>query len=591
MDTADSDSDDFFSDIRALRRQFGISNPKTLASKVTPKRPVEQKSTTAINDIDLDVKPGRKRANTPTPSSAERLSKKPSATVAERSSNSPTHTLSLGSVSPGEIAALLSPRKQRQRAGCRLLNRRRSSGIPPRTPESRIASPQAPLFSLKPTPAPTPTKKPLSETPKRGLKESVSTSASPVSFSGFNMRSIWSKETSASPLHTPSGQRLRLSPVGISKRSPHSGGFKSLAFRLDTSEPASNESGSFGLLGSVEEALVTDSDLEASRRKLGEEYALTQQQIIREVRDRIMAFSCSSDAGLGIPEWRDSVSMLCQFYTLGHGRLAFTKQGIVWCGYMLGPLASVSQASDMNSVLSDYNVTANTTLLFPWTRVTSLRRKDIDDSCFVMATVDHDLGVAFNVGEQPHEPSSDIDAMVAKMNALLSDVQRDESLCRIQESASEPVNEEYTQNGIGYVKGRDVIRIALDLAKSHDKRFADLDVSKALNANGFMADATSSALEFSLIMATKAVASMGSVPKQDHIVVDDPGTESLPGVCTLCYAENESVVFRQCDHRVCCSCFSHLRVMYPSSSQQPSSSDAVCVCPWDRTEIASWSTL
>ncbi|KAJ2853566.1 hypothetical protein GGI22_004822 [Coemansia erecta] len=347
------------------------------------------------------------------------------------------------------------------------------------------------------------------------------------------MRSIWSKETSASPLHTPSGQRLRLSPVGISKRSPHSGGFKGLAFRLDTCEPASNEPYSFGLLGSVEEALVTDSDLEASRRKLGEEYALTQQQIIREVRDRIMAFSCPSDAKLGISEWRDSISMLCQFYTLGHGSLAFTKQGIVWCGYMLGPLASVSQTSDVNSVISDYKVAANTTLLFPWTRVTLLRRKDIDGSCFVMATVDHDLGVAFNMGDQPHDPSSDIDAMVAKMNALLSDVQRDESLCRIQESASEPVNGEYAQNSIGHIKSRDIIRIALDLAKSHDKRFADLDVARTLSANGFMTDATSAVLEFSLAMATKAVASMDSVPEKCPIVADDPGTESLPAAKQL----------------------------------------------------------
>ncbi|KAJ2590605.1 hypothetical protein EV177_009038, partial [Coemansia sp. RSA 1804] len=68
----------------------------------------------------------------------------------------------------------------------------------------------------------------------------------------------------------------------------------------------------------VEEALVTEADLEASRRKLGEEYALTQQQIIRDIRDRLMGFAYSSFMFLDAIEWRESVSLLCQFYTLGH---------------------------------------------------------------------------------------------------------------------------------------------------------------------------------------------------------------------------------------------------------------------------------
>ncbi|KAJ2558091.1 hypothetical protein EV175_000965 [Coemansia sp. RSA 1933] len=403
------------------------------------------------------------------------------------------------------------------------------------------------------------------------------------------MRSLWSKETAASPLNTPTGQRLRLSPAVIHKRSPPPSGFKGLVFRLDAAEPSSTDPGQLGLLGSVEEALVTDADLEASRRKLGEEYALTQQQIIREVRDRVMAFACSSEVGLRLAEWRESVSILCQFYTLGHGRLAFTKQGIVWCGYMLGPISAVSQSSDSSIASNDYEAAANTTLLFPWTRVTSLRRKDIDDSCFVMATVDHDLGVAFNMGDhQSHEPASDIGAMVAKMNELLSDVLRNESASQqTPELASQSVDRGHLESyHMDQRKGRDVILYALELAKSHDKRFVDLDVPGILHSEDFMASSMSSVLEFSLILAKKASAVM----EHDPVTIDDdPETESAPGTCTLCYAENESVVFQQCDHKVCESCFSHLRAMGSSSSSQPISSARIaCICPWDRTEIESW---
>ncbi|KAJ2664729.1 hypothetical protein IWW48_000676 [Coemansia sp. RSA 1200] len=616
MNGMESENDDFFSELCALRRQFGMSKHIPFNNNKSPQEHSEYKSAETVNNTDQSLKQGRKRTTVLSTDSSERESKrcnssKANGIVSHIIADPSKSSHSLGSVSPGEIAALLSSRQQKRKMGSRSASKRRSSGIPPRTPESRIASPQALLLTQNSTPISmsTPTKKPVVLTPQIAAKEgdtptTTSTSPSSASSSVFNMRRFWSKGNTATPMYTtPTGQRHCSLPADKSKESS-SGEFKGLlAFRLDSPKEAGNKANNgFGLLGSVEEALITEADLEASRRKLGEEYALTQQQIIRDIRDRLMGFACSSFMFLDATEWRESVSLLCQFYTLGHGRFAFAKQGIMWEGHMLGPIASVLQEPDSigrrNSTNNDSDATTVASLLFPWNRVTLLRRKDIDDGCFVMATVDDDLGVAFKMGDQAHVSSSEIDTVVARMGVFLSDALRSENIRRFHEPSStlvspqpaEVASSRYPNTNSNSFKGTDVIRSALEFAKTHDKRFIGLDISALLSKKEFMTDAISSALEFSLALATRADSLAHSISGLNSLV-DDPGTETLPGTCTLCYAEAESVVFQPCNHKVCKSCFSHLREMYPSSSQQANgdcSSDTACICPWDRTGIDSW---
>ncbi|KAJ2509398.1 hypothetical protein H4217_008366 [Coemansia sp. RSA 1939] len=202
------------------------------------------------------------------------------------------------------------------------------------------------------------------------------------------------------------------------------------------------------------------------------------------------------------------------------------------------------------------------------------------------------------MGDQAHVSSSEIDTVVARMGVFLSDALRSENIHRFHEPQSalvppqpaEVASSGYPNTDSSSFKGTDIIRSALEFAKAHDRRFIDLDISALLSRKEFMADAMSSALEFSLALATRADSLALSVSEL-HNLVDDPGTETLPGTCTLCYAETESVVFQPCNHKVCKSCFSHLCTMYPSSSQQAngdSSSDTSCICPWDRTGIDSW---
>ncbi|KAI9501928.1 hypothetical protein BX070DRAFT_253867 [Coemansia spiralis] len=614
MDISDSDSDGFFSDIKALRRQFGLSDTAAPENKRTSNADAEQTRSKNIaladdgNTLSVKQKSKREGAMHALSSAGRSQRIRRAASDSEESDHSLAGSMQLNTVSPEEIAALLSPRIQKEKSGNRQAasRRRRRSGIPPRTPESRIASPQTLLFSHNSSPAMTPTKRHSLAIPHIKRATSSSSITTPVS-AEFSMRFLWSKVGDASPLQTPVGQRLVSSPVGSSKR-PYFKDSNGLSFSIDAGSTDS-DSTHVGLLGSVEEALVTEADIAAAKRKLDEEYALTQQQIIREIRSRIVEFSCPVGSVFHPSDWCESVSILCQFYTLGHGKFAFTNQGLLWRGYVLGPLASVAQAFNKgntdSSTTSDYEA-ADTLLVFPWSRVTGLRKKAIDEDCFVMATVDSDLGIAFKMNKLGSDLSDDsIDDMVSKMNSLLTDVLQKESFQRntrqsrllqskttaeaadlfADQRAAANVNSEYSR----------LVCCSLELAKRHDRRYQELDVASALGNKIFMDSAASLALEFSLSLATDALASMEKAPTtRSNMGDDDPGTESLPGTCTLCFAKMESVLLQPCEHKVCDGCFSNLCSIYPSSSQKASgecSPDTACICPWDRSGITTWSKI
>ncbi|KAJ2475224.1 hypothetical protein EV174_005353, partial [Coemansia sp. RSA 2320] len=509
---SDSDSDDFFSDILALRQKIGLGDVATRPSPTVP-----------ANNTPAS-KAGSKRATEPVQSPA-REPKRRSTTEFSVVSARPAVRAHVTGVSPAEIAALLSPRRQTQRAA----GKRSSSGsdgknysmlatsagqIPSRTPESRITSTR-PTPSKSWSPRPTPTKSrsvaSLPTTPKvlfnsldsrrrskgkesplpdsrLSLSGAESQSASPSS-ALFDTRGLWDS-VGAGLLQTPvrRHQQLVLSPVGLSKRPfrPVSNGLPLTEGNTYAASPLGNEN---GLLGSVEEALVTDADIDLAKRKLGEEQAITQQQIIRDIRERMMKFSLPGEtATLGEHVWVESATILCQFYTLGHGKVSYSEEGIRWYGEALGPVATVAQwTADKDVDRLDSPAATVTMLLFPWARISGLRRKFIDEEEYIMFTANDDLGVAFEIGN--------LSVTAGAIGALVRDMAETMAQALGKELPLAPVVNSDDNGGAAsedaFLDDLNVARSLLWRAAKGECQLTDMDISKALDDRVFADTAVS----------------------------------------------------------------------------------------------------
>ncbi|KAJ2589781.1 hypothetical protein H4R99_007346, partial [Coemansia sp. RSA 1722] len=399
MDISDSESDDFFSGIRSLRRKLGLS-AKPAANTTAP-----------ANTTRLATPTRAKPASSAPPKPSPRYSQHSKQHISQQAHKiTAEHVKEVTNrVTPQEIAALLSPRKHRSRKTRRLSAEQNTQispkhTIPARSPESRIASPRTPVDS--------------SLEMKRASMDSSSSLGSPLGLpidrpSEFSVRSLWDG-TDPSPLRTPARRRLVKSPLQeLSARLP------SNANRLSIGRGYAETAEVTGLLGSVEDALITDKDLDHAQRKLGEAAALTQQQIIRELRERIRAFSDTELLNsAAISDWWPSVTLLCQFHTLGHGELGYSENGVLWRGSFVGAIASAVQNQTGGLPEEQCRIEENLLLVFPWHRVSSLRKKSFDDMDHVMMTVDEDMGVAFQIGGG--YSIEDIEKRVASMKVCLS---------------------------------------------------------------------------------------------------------------------------------------------------------------------------
>lgn len=304
-------------------------------------------------------------------------------------------------------------------------------------------------------------------------------------------------------------------------------------------------------MGSLRDAMITDQDLATARRKLGQEQAITQQQIMRETRQRLVTnFSHTTSQRLS---WlHEDVSILCQFYTFGCGKLASVQQdGVYWQGELLGPIASIAQTTGTECRLNQYSGTTETLLFFPWSRTSAIRRKSIDDHEYIMITVDEDMGIAFRVGQcQP----TTVGKLVEDMSKAMS------------------------QN-LGALRKQDdgLLSSLLAEAKRLDPiRFGQLSIDKTMNNHRFVGSARESIRKLCIELAMEA---SDSTPHIEDVAITDEDEQ-----CKLCFADFTSVVLLPCQHRVCESCLAHLQTMY--GKQPDASSDIVCVCPWDRTFIS-----
>ncbi|KAJ2162865.1 hypothetical protein GGF46_000247 [Coemansia sp. RSA 552] len=529
---SDSDSDGFFSDLRAFRQKLGLSDAAGASG-------AESDSSTTARATDKEASrkrpaptPHRTAAAAATTPQLKRRGISDGAREKQRAS--------LGGVSPGAIAALLSPhksraqdRRQRQRRASRAEGGGSSDtdiaysparSIPIRTPESRLAaSNRTSPSSRRPTASP-------------GHHAPMSPLVTPSRSGPLTMRSLWD---GPSPLATP-----------VRRRPPVQRPSTSAKRRL-----------SAGLLGKVEEALVTEDDIDAAQRKIGEEKTLTQQQIIREVRERIVSFASDAQPS---HDWQEAATLLCQFHTMGHGRLSYCQRGILWQGRLLGPIATVAQ--DMVADPASWRQ-QDTALVFPWSRVSAVRKKSIDDDDLLMATIDSDLGIAFQ-----------FDGDVGHMAELLG------------RQLQIAISDEHKQPGPAAVVAADggaggLARVLLQLAAGQGLLRSD-DVTGALSLEAFSERAETLAHAWCQQLADEAQAALGKAASSG------PG-HGPPGTCTLCYAEEEAVGLQPCGHRVCTDCFEHLQRMFPSPSQAEEATadtSAICICPWDRCLISSWTS-
>ncbi|KAJ1677564.1 hypothetical protein EV182_005899, partial [Spiromyces aspiralis] len=156
-------------------------------------------------------------------------------------------------------------------------------------------------------------------------------------------------------------------------------------------------------LGTFASVMVTDSDLDRAKRKLEQEETMTQQQIIKELRERLLGYRVESTSETGMPDPRlllmaqpEQVGILAQYHTFGTGRLYMDAAALYWHGEFLGPISALDQEKCKDA--DTLSVSANAmsvTLRLSTESITSVRVKVIDDDPIMLATVEDDLGIGF----------------------------------------------------------------------------------------------------------------------------------------------------------------------------------------------------
>ncbi|KAI7835119.1 hypothetical protein BX661DRAFT_176113 [Kickxella alabastrina] len=547
MNNSESDSDDFFSEIRALRQKFGLSKAKakTKIPAHTPTR--DQPNATTYST----------HSNSPAPTMP--IVPKQAAPVPATTLHNPTKLSGSNSknITPGELAALLLPRNTKRHKA----NRRTSTGItvpPVRTPESEIVNAQSPLF----------------RTSLHIVSPALSSPASP----------LWSPirrpfELQGSPTPTTTSAAAAAGSLAVA-------GEESADMVFDLASLDASES-AIGPLGDLEETMMTERNLDQARLKLGQLQAETEQQIIKDLRDRLVGYTAEVEfpAAAVACKWWSSV-LLCQLRTMGHGELAFSDQAVVWRGQIIGPIKPVGEVASVVDSAGDGasggGQMEDVVLEFPWLKVTALRRKSIDNDEFIMVTVDEDMAVAFQITTL--RLSENIDQRVADMSAQISRTLKHRAQKQQQQK------QEHQQCDLLPDTLREtatLVESLLRLASRHsDQQFSTLNIERTMAAPDFLKVASDLTSQFSRRLGTLAL--------EHQLADEDSGTETLPGTCTLCYTTFEAIVLSPCDHRLCETCFLKLRQDLPQLSQpteDPLSDSVVCICPWDRILITEWTTL
>ncbi|KAJ1996580.1 hypothetical protein H4R26_006143, partial [Coemansia thaxteri] len=202
-----------------------------------------------------------------------------------------------------------------------------------------------------------------------------------------------------------------------------------------------------------------------------------------------MKFSLPGEtATLGEHVWVESATILCQFYTLGHGKVSYSEEGIRWYGEALGPVATVAQwTADKDVDRLDSPAATVTMLLFPWARISGLRRKFIDEEEYIMFTANDDLGVAFEIGN--------LSVTAGAIGALVRDMAETMAQALGKELPLAPVVNSDDNGGAAsedaFLDDLNVARSLLWRAAKGECQLTDMDISKALDDRVFADTAVS----------------------------------------------------------------------------------------------------
>ncbi|KAJ2803737.1 hypothetical protein H4S07_004395, partial [Coemansia furcata] len=288
------------------------------------------------------------------------------------------------------------------------------------------------------------------------------------------------------------------------------------------------------------------------------------------------------------------------FYTLGHGKLTYGKEGICWRGEALGPIATITQTA-APTFGNDLGISVPsppapiTALLFPWERISGLRQKSIDDEDYVMLTADEDLGVAFSIGGLASSTSA-IGALVSDMTAALSQSRLKTSTMQLVPATdslqlvSENGNDPYLPTDEDELDDQAILCSLLRKAAKRELRLVGRELTGAFADEAFGSAAADILRNLTSQLASEALAALNRLNGGE--IVEDAGTETLPNACTLCYTDCNSVVLLPCEHKLCNGCFTNLQGLHISSSQEDKSRPiSLCVCPWDRSYVTDWSKI
>ena len=164
--------------------------------------------------------------------------------------------------------------------------------------------------------------------------------------------------------------------------------------------------------------MVTDDDLDRIRRKTDEEEAKTRQQVIRELRGRLLEYkvenpslatiisSSNNDTASEVLFQSGDVCILAQFHTFGIGRLIATPTAVYWHGNFLGHIDALDHTLTKDVTVNfDTERTEHIVLVFPTCQISGLRVKIIDDDPIILATIADELGIGFMLPQLSEEKS------------------------------------------------------------------------------------------------------------------------------------------------------------------------------------------
>ncbi|KAJ1919490.1 hypothetical protein H4219_001961 [Mycoemilia scoparia] len=362
-----------------------------------------------------------------------------------------------------------------------------------------------------------------------------------------------------------------------------------------------NDTSTFGL-GEFDNVIVTDGDLDRIRQKLNEEEAKTQQQIIRELRERLLDYKqCSTEAssssadgssGYDTSQVLDDVCIIAQFYTLGYGSLSMNPNCLLWRGCLVSHISPVDEDFSEGHPSESCTYTSEETyLVFPSNSLSDMRVKVIDGDPIILTTLAEDLGIGFV--PQPALNEQQCNAIIDKMKTTIKPGISAHFKHEIVEIDAQSISD----NNIEDIKWEYMVQLVesgLELIKSNSSDPNSIQVNGLMHNSEFRNKANKLVERFVMDLNHLAAS---------HQTDTGPICNSSAGqICNLCFDNIANEVLNPCAHRVCSTCLSSLVAVHKEKlksadsvarSNSPTQDhhraeqrpEIIFFCPWDRSPV------